>query len=54
MLFRSGLDKVGTVTSVSAGAGLKITGTAGVAPTVEIDEATVFVFDCGSATVNIG
>ena len=50
----AGIDKVGTVTSVSAGAGLKITGTAGVAPTVEIDEATVFVFDCGSATVNIG
>ena len=50
----AGIDKVGTVTSVSAGVGLKITGTAGVAPTVEIDEATVFVFDCGSATVNIG
>lgn len=50
----AGIDKVGTVTSVSAGAGLKITGTAGVAPKVEIDEATVFVFDCGSATVNIG
>ena len=51
---KPGLDKVGTVTSVSAGVGLKITGTAGVAPKVEIDEATVFVFDCGSATVNIG
>ena len=50
----AGIDKVGTVTSVSAGVGLKITGTAGVAPKVEIDEATVFVFDCGSATVNIG
>lgn len=49
----AGIDKVGTVTSVSAGAGLKITGTAGVTPKVEIDEATVFVFDCGSATVNI-
>jgi hypothetical protein len=51
---KPGLDKVGTVTSVSAGVGLKITGTAGVTPKVEIDEATVFVFDCGSATVNIG
>lgn len=51
---KPGLDKVGTVTSVSAGVGLKITGTKNVAPTVEIDEATVFVFDCGSATVNIG
>lgn len=51
---KPGLDKVGTVTSVSAGTGLKITGTKSVTPTVEIDEATVFVSDCGSATVNIG
>lgn len=51
---KPGIDKVGTVTSVSAGVGLKITGTASVTPRVEIDEATVFVFDCGSATVNIG
>lgn len=51
---KPGLDKVGTVTSVSAGVGLKITGTASVTPKVEIDESTVFVFDCGSATVNIG
>ena len=50
----AGIDKVGTVTSVSAGVGLKITGAKSVTPTVEIDEATVFVFDCGSATVNIG
>lgn len=50
----AGIDKVGTVTSVSAGVGLKITGTASVTPKVEIDESTVFVFDCGSATVNIG
>lgn len=49
----AGIDKVGTVTSVSAGVGLKITGTADVTPKVEIDENTVFVFDCGSATVNI-
>lgn len=50
---KPGLDKVGTVTSVSAGAGLKITGTASVTPKVEIDEAIEFIFDCGSATVNI-
>lgn len=54
----SGVDKVGTVTSVSAGVGLKITGTASVAPKVEINgydadtnpNGVVFVFDCGSAT----
>ena len=50
---KPGLDKVGTVTGVSAGVGLKVTGTASVAPKVEIDESVVFVFDCGSATVNI-
>ena len=50
---KPGLDKVGTVTSVSAGVGLKVTGTKSVAPTVEIDDSVVFVFDCGSATVNI-
>lgn len=49
----AGIDKVGTVTSVAAGAGLKITGTASVNPTVEIDNSVVFVFDCGSATINI-
>lgn len=50
---KPGLDKVGTVTSVSAGTGLKVTGTKNVAPKVEIDDSVVFVFDCGSATVNI-
>lgn len=50
---KPGLDKVGTVTNVSAGVGLKVTGTAAVAPKVEIDDSVVFVFDCGSATVNI-
>ena len=50
---KPGLDKVGTVTSVSAGVGLKVTGTKNVAPVVEIDDSVVFVFDCGSATVNI-
>lgn len=50
---KPGLDKVGTVTNVSAGVGLKVTGTKSVAPVVEIDDSVVFVFDCGSATVNI-
>ena len=49
----AGIDKVGTVTKVTAGAGLKITGTETVTPNVEIDEATTFIFDCGSSTVNI-
>lgn len=50
---KPGLDKVGTVTSVSAGVGLKVTGTASVAPTIEIDEAIEFILDCGSSTKNI-
>lgn len=50
---KPGLEKVGTVTNVSAGVGLKVTGTASVSPKVEIDDSVVFVFDCGSATVNI-
>lgn len=46
---KPGLDKVGTVTEVTAGIGLKIsTGTT--APKVEIDDSVVFVFNCGSAT----
>ncbi len=49
----AGVNKVGTVTSVSAGEGLKVTGTASVAPKIEIDTDVVFVFDCGSATVNV-
>lgn len=49
----AGIDKVGTVTSVSAGVGLKVTGTESVTPKVEIDEATTFIFDCGSSTVNV-
>lgn len=49
----AGIDKVGTVTSVSAGVGLKVTGTASVSPKVEIDEGTTFIFDCGSSTVNV-
>ena len=50
---KPGLDKVGTVTSVSAGVGLKVTGTASVAPTIEINEAIEFILDCGSSTKNI-
>lgn len=49
----AGIDKVGTVTKVTAGTGLKITGTDTVAPNIEIDEATTFIFDCGSSTENI-
>lgn len=49
----SGVDNVGTVTEVTAGVGLKVTGTKTVTPQVEIDEAIEFIFDCGSATVNI-
>jgi len=44
---------VGTVTSVAAGTGLKVTGTASVAPTIEIDTAVIFELDCGSATTII-
>lgn len=44
---KAGLDKVGTVTRVSAGTGLKITGIESVSPTVEIDEDVTFIFDCG-------
>jgi hypothetical protein len=50
---KKGLDKVGTVTSVAAGTGLKITGTASTTPTIAIDDAVVFIFDCGSSTENI-
>ena len=49
-----GLDKVGTVTSVSTTAnnGLKVTnGTT--AAVVDIDDSVIFVLDCGSSTVNI-
>ena len=46
----AGVDKVGTVTSVAAGAGLKVTGTASVNPTIGFDDTYTFVIDCGSAT----
>lgn len=48
-----GVDKVGTVTSVAAGTGLKVTGTASVNPTIDIDDSVVFVLDCGSATITV-
>ena len=51
---KPGLDKVGTVTSVSTTAnnGLKVTnGTT--AAVIDIDDTVVFVLDCGSATVNV-
>ena len=47
---KPGLDKVGTVTSVSAGTGLKVTGTASVSPKVEIDDTVIFILDGGSST----
>lgn len=49
----AGIDKVGTVTSVATGTGLKITGTASVNPTVEIDDAVIFILNGGSATTVI-
>lgn len=45
----SGVDKVGTVTSVAAGTGLKITGTASTTPNIGFDDDCTFVFDCGGA-----
>ena len=50
----AGVGKVGTVTSVStpAGSGLKVTN-GSTTPSITIDPDVVFVFDCGSATVNV-
>lgn len=46
----NGVDKVGTVTSVNADTGLKITsGTSTVNPTIGFDDNCTFVFDCGGA-----
>lgn len=42
-----GVDKTGTVTSVGAATGLKITGTASTTPTVAFDDDCTFIFDCG-------
>lgn len=47
----SGVDKTGTVTNVSAGTGLKITGSSNTTPTVEIDDSVTFVFNCGGAEI---
>ena len=50
----AGVDRVGTVTSVSTtvGGGLKVTdGTS--AAVVDIDDTVVFVFNCGTATTNV-
>ena len=44
-----GVDKVGTVTSVSADTGLVITGTPSVNPTIGFDSNCTFIFDCGGA-----
>ena len=44
---------VGTVTSVKAGVGLKVSGTASVEPTIEIDDTVIFEFNCGTATTVI-
>ena len=38
---------------VEAGVGLKVSAKSGNKQTISIDESVVFVFDCGSATVNI-
>lgn len=50
----AGVDKTGTVTSVSTpvGSGLKVTN-GSTTPSITIDPDVVFVFDCGSATVNV-
>lgn len=40
----------GTVVEVQAGEGLKITGNKNTNPKVDIDEETIFIFDCGSST----
>lgn len=47
-----GVDKTGTVTSVSAtaGSGLKITGTATTTPNIDWDDTVTLVFDCGDST----
>lgn len=46
----TGVDKVGTVTSVNADIGLKITsGTSTVNPTIGFDSNCTFIFDCGGA-----
>lgn len=48
-----GVNATGTVTSVAGANGIKVTGTATTTPVVEINTATVFILDCGTATTNI-
>ena len=50
-----GVNKTGTVTSVSAAAnsGFKITGTASTTPTIDWDSNVILVFNGGSSTVNV-
>lgn len=48
-----GREKLGTVTSVAVGNGLKVTGDASVSPKIEIDDEVVFVLNCGSSTTVI-
>lgn len=50
---KPGLDKVGTVTSVGADTGLKITGTSTVNPTVAIDDSVLFILNGGTADTNL-
>ena len=45
----TGVDKVGTVTSVGVDAGLALTGTASVNPTIGFDSKCTFILDCGGA-----
>ena len=51
----AGINKTGTVTSVSAAAnsGFKITGTASTTPTIDWDSNVILVFNGGSSTVNV-
>lgn len=51
----AGIDKVGTVTSVATGTGLKLADAsmASTTPTIEIDDAVIFILNGGSATTVI-
>ena len=51
----AGIDKEGTVTSVATGTGLKLAdaSTASTTPTIEIDDAVIFILNGGSATTVI-
>lgn len=45
-----GIDKEGTVTSISVGEGLVVSGDKTVAPTISFSTENVFTWNCGSAT----